>query len=80
MKYNRDVYKSLMMITQLGISMMTPIFLCVLLGIFLDKKFGTSLTVILLFIGMLAGGRNTYMLAMKFVDKTEKESEDEKHK
>ena len=34
------------------------------LGIWLDKRFGTWFTVPLLFIGMAAGARNAYVLAM----------------
>lgn len=38
--------------------------LCLALGIWLDKRFGTWFTVPLLFIGMAAGARNAYVLAM----------------
>ena len=51
--------------------MMTPIFLCLIVGIFIDKEFGTSTVLPLLFLGILAGGRNTYMLAKKTIDDDE---------
>lgn len=65
MRYKKDVYTNLALITQLGIHMMTPIFVCVAAGVLIDRYFGTSSTVILLILGILAGGRNTYILAMK---------------
>ena len=37
MKYKRSVYRTFALITQLGLSMITPIFLCVFLAVFLEK-------------------------------------------
>lgn len=66
MKYQNNVYRSMMMITQFGINMLVPIFACSFLGIFLDRKLGTNyLMVIFFFIGALAGGRNVYVFAKK---------------
>ena len=62
MKYKRSVYRTFALITQLGLSMITPIFLCVFLAVFLEKKFSISLFIPLV-MGVLAGGRNTYYLA-----------------
>ncbi len=67
----KNEYKNIVLISQLGISMMTPIFLCLIVGIFIDKEFGTSTVLPLLFLGILAGGRNTYMLAKKTIDDDE---------
>lgn len=63
MKYNKEVFRNLTLITQLGIHMLTPIFLCVAIGVFLDSRFSTYFTLPLLVLGILAGGRNTYLLA-----------------
>lgn len=38
MKYKRSVYRTFALITQLGLSMITPIFLCVFLAVFFGKK------------------------------------------
>ena len=55
--YDRSVYRSLAMITQFGINMLVPIVLC---------GGGTSfLSVILFFVGALAGFRNIYIFAMR---------------
>lgn len=65
-KYDRSVYQSLALITQFGITMLVPIFLCSFLGWYLDQRFQTSyLFVLLFFIGALAGFRNIFILAKK---------------
>lgn len=61
-KYRKSVYKSLALITQLGISMLVPIFLCAFLGVYIDEKFGIYSFVPLIILGMAAGFRNVYML------------------
>lgn len=58
------------MITQFGINMLVPIFLCTFLGIFIDKKLGTKFVVIILFfLGAAAGARNIYIFAKGIYDK-----------
>ena len=77
MKYNKSVFKALAMITQLGISIMTPIFLCVVVGNVIENKLGISITAVLIVLGILAGGRNAYILAQQVV-KNEDEKFDKK--
>lgn len=62
MKGNREIIRSLALLTQVGISMLAPIVLCVFIGYFLDEKFGWYTTIPLLILGILAGGRNCYIL------------------
>ena len=65
-KYNRSVYQSLAVITQFGINMLVPIFLCTFVGWYLDKWFHTAIWFVLLFfVGALAGFRNIFILAKK---------------
>ena len=72
MKYKKTVYQALATISQFGISMLVPIFLCSFAGIFLDKKLGTSyFMVILFFVGALAGLRNVFLLARKIYEEEE---------
>lgn len=67
---NNKVIKALMLVSQLGISMMVPIFLCVFAGSFLDKKAGTSCFFsIFLFLGIAAAFRNVYYLLKPFYAK-----------
>lgn len=66
MKYKKNVYHALTMITQFGVNMLVPISLCSFIGIYLDKWLGTSFwMVILFFVGALAGFRNVFVFARK---------------
>ncbi len=68
-KLDKSVYKSLALITQFGINMLVPIFLCSFLGLWLDQRFETSWwMIVLFFVGALAGFRNIYILAKKIMD------------
>lgn len=69
MKHNG--YKNLIFISQLAINVMVPTFLCLFLGLFLDKRFDTWFTVPLLFLGMAAGLRNVYVTAKASIDEEE---------
>lgn len=55
------------LVTQLGLSVMTPIFLCIFAGNYIDSRFGTKTMVPLLMIGTLAGGRCAYVLVKKMI-------------
>lgn len=69
MKYNRNVYQALMMISQFGINMLVPIFICSFAGMFLDWKFETSFwTVVLFFVGAMAGFTNVFRFARKIYE------------
>lgn len=63
MKYKSSVYRTFALITQLGISMIVPILLCVVTGSYLENKYDLPVFVPLVILGVLAGGRNTYILA-----------------
>ena len=86
MKYKRSVYKTLALISQFGINMMVPTFLCLLLGLLVAGFLGTWVVIPFLFLGMAAGMRNCYIMAMnaiadkdtKPVGKKKEESEKER--
>lgn len=66
MKFNRSVYQALTMISQFGINMLVPVFICSFLGMFLDRKLGTDfLVVICFFVGAVAGGWNVFRFARR---------------
>ena len=62
MKINKSVYTTFALISQLGISMIVPIFLCTLIGVKLDEKYGWATTIPLILVGVLAGARNVFAL------------------
>lgn len=62
--YSKSVYRAFVLVMQFGINMLVPICMMSALGIFLDKKLGTSFLMILFFfIGAIAGGQNVYRMA-----------------
>lgn len=68
-KYDKSVYRSLVLISQFGINMLVPISLCTFLGIWLDRQLSTSyIMIILFFMGALAGFRNIYIMAKRIFD------------
>ncbi len=63
----RKIFKSFTMISQIGISMMVPIFLCAWIGWWIDGRFQTRMWfLIMIFIGIGAAFRNVYMLTRSF--------------
>lgn len=75
---NSRIVKALMLVTQLGISMMVPIFLCVFAGGWIDKKVGTGWVMpVFLFLGIAAAFRNVYYLLKPFYakDKAKEDAE-----
>lgn len=74
MKIDANILKALGLITQIGISMMIPIALCLFLGQYLDEKLGTSpwLLIIFIVLGVLAAFRNLYMLTISFTKSDKK--------
>ncbi|MEG0962682.1 MAG: AtpZ/AtpI family protein [Lachnospiraceae bacterium] len=72
MKYKKTVYRSLVLITQFGINMLVPIFLCSMLGIYLGRRFSIEwITIPLFFVGALAGFRNVYVMSKRIMNDTE---------
>lgn len=78
MKFNREIIYNIGMITQLGLSMLAPVILCVFLGYWLDGKFGWYTTIPLLILGILAGARNTYLLVKQIQERERKDGSDHK--
>lgn len=65
LKYKKSVYRALALITQVGISMLAPVFMCAFLGVYLDGRFGGFWTLPLFVLGCAAGFRNCYILTKK---------------
>ncbi|HAG03828.1 MAG TPA: F0F1 ATP synthase subunit [Lachnospiraceae bacterium] len=67
----KEVIKALSLITQLGISMLVPIFACLIAGNLLDVFFKTGPLFMIIFIvlGVFAGFRSVYVLTASFHEK-----------
>ncbi len=73
MRHKKSVMRSLMMVTQLGLSVMVPVFVCILAGYYIDRYAGTKLTIVFLILGFLAGGLNAYRMAKATLAMNERE-------
>lgn len=70
----KKVLRSFVMITQIGISMMVPIFLCGLIGYWLNHVLHRDwIFLILLLIGIGASFRNFFIITKSFYEKDMKE-------
>ena len=75
---NGRISRSFMMISQISISMLVPIFLCLFAGIKLNGWLDTKVFVpIFLFLGMGAAVRNVYQLTKSFYAKDKKREDEE---
>ena len=73
--------KGISLILQLGLSVLVPVFLCLALGIWLQNQFSAGWApVALLLLGLLAGGRNAYVLAQNYLRTEEARSRRKKEK
>ena len=73
MKYKKSVDRNFALISQLGISVIVPIGLCIFIGVLIDKKFNSNFIIPLIFLGIAAGARNAYMIAMASVKEEKKD-------
>ena len=78
MKKKNAWVRGLLMVTQIGITMLVPIFLCLFLGVFLNDAFDTVYAVpVLLVLGIAASFRNTYYLTKGFYAKQKRKEDEE---
>ena len=74
MKRRGVIARCLMMVTQVSIALLAPIILCTAAGVWLDGRFRWHTTVVLLVLGIIAGGKNAYTLVSGMIKEIEKES------
>ena len=84
--YKSSVYKTLSLITQIGISIMVPIFLMLIIAIIIKNNYNINLILWFIIIGVVVGIRNTIVLIKNFIndnsisDKKEESELVNKHK
>lgn len=79
-KYDKSVYRSMILITQFGINMLVPICALSALGIWLDGRYHTSFwTILLFFVGAAAGAQNIYRMAKSIYDTDDRKEPDVSH-
>ena len=55
------VIKMLSLVTQIGITMLTSVFLCMAIGLWIDKHFSTNLFLLFLILGIMASIRSMFI-------------------
>lgn len=67
-----ETLRLLSYVTQFGFSVMMPIVLCVMLGVWLNLRFGIGewLIVVLLVVGLISGGCGFYRFAKFFTNQS----------
>ena len=73
MRYKKSVFRSLVMVTQLGLCVLTPTVLGVLAGSYVDTRFGTKTVLVFLILGVLGGGRGAYLMAKRIIEQEARE-------
>ncbi|MCR5097634.1 MAG: AtpZ/AtpI family protein [Lachnospiraceae bacterium] len=75
MRKNREVFEMLTLIMQLGISMLVPIMMCTLIGVWLGKRAESNVIPVVGFvIGAVAGLESVYKIVKKYIDKKDDKS------
>lgn len=80
MKENKNApYKYLAFISQIGISVLTPIAIMIFFGKLIENYFNVGTWVVILFaiLGALAGFRNLYVIPMRLNEKAIKEKKEQ---
>ena len=72
MRQKKNGLENLVLITQLGLSVVTPVLICVLLGSWIDT------VLIFLILGVLSGGLSAYKMAKHIVDREKEDADREK--
>ena len=70
--------KMFALVSQIAITMLTSIFLCVALGYWVDNRFDTHFLIFFIFLGVAGGYRAVYSLVQRFID-AEKEKDQSKN-
>ena len=72
---NKQFLANLHLVSELGLAIASPIIIAVLIGVYLDKKFGCGgvFTVILLIFGLCGGFFGAYRLIKKAADVEKKD-------
>lgn len=78
---NKNLVNGLSMISQLGITMITPILICTFIGVFIDGWTQKSplFTIIFILLGTAAAFRNLFYYTMKQARKNSRDKEESHH-
>ena len=72
----REVFRNLGLILQVGLTVIVPLVLLTFLGVYLDKKYGTGLTVLFVLLGLSGGAAGAWKLVTRSAGKKKAEEEE----
>ncbi len=78
MGYKKSVFRSLAMVSQLGLCVLTPMLIGIFAGSCIDSRFGTNTILIFLLVGTLGGGRGAYIMAKGLIEQEKRQEEKER--
>ena len=73
LRQKKSGFENLVLITQLGLNVITAVLLFVAAGVWLDRRFGTDLVLPFLVLGILSGGLSAYKMAKRTIDREKEE-------
>ena len=74
----REITESFSMVLQFGLNMITPIALCIALGVWVGNKYDMDWVVIpLFFVGALAGYNSIFRMVQKYLKKKDPQTKKE---
>ena len=77
MREHNQIFKMIALISQIGITMLSSVFICGLIGYLIDNRFGTHLFLPLLILGVAGGFCAVYSLIKQFIKKKENQNAEE---
>lgn len=77
MKEYKQIFRVVALISQVGITMLSSVFVCGLIGYFIDNRFETHTFIIFLLLGIAGGYRAVYSLIKQFIVKKEDQADEE---
>lgn len=75
MRQKKEVAKALSLITQLGVSMLSPILVCIMLSKLMTRWFDVDWMLGFLLLGLAAGIRGCYLLLAEYFHPNSKKEE-----
>ena len=77
MKEYKQIFRVVALISQVGLTMLSSVFVCGLIGYFIDNRFETHTFIVFLILGIAGGYRSVYSLIKQFVVKKEDQADEE---
>ncbi len=77
MREHKQVFKMIALISQVGITMLSSVFICGLIGYWIDNRFETHTFLVFLILGIAGGYRAVYALIRQFMDEKEAQKDEE---